>query len=223
MPADRDLRGAKLAGVDLSGADLSNADLSNTDLSNTDLRNADLRNADLSGANLAAAALSGARLHGARGGRAVTVLFGKEAQMIQPLQQALQVGRPVVVALTAARALRLREVTVVNEGDLDCAKSMEVRTGPSADGPWTRVAAFTLRRRADERQTFAAAPDGFSGSKKSIETAIRAAPALAGFVQVVVLDTFPYYGPQFGAQAGGFRFSRVSSVELEGDAWGPAA
>jgi hypothetical protein len=69
------------------------------------------------------------------------VLFGKEAQMIQPslhwgggvptpvrhadMQYALQVNRPVVVALTAARALRLREVTVVNESDLDCAKSME--------------------------------------------------------------------------------------------------
>ena len=154
------------------------------------------------------------------------MLFGKEAQMIQPslhwgggvptpvrhadMQYALQVNRPVVVALTAARALRLREVTVVNESDLYCAKSMEVRTGPSADGPWTRVAAFTLRPRAGERQTFAAAPDGFSGSKKSIETAIRAAPALAGFVQVVVLDTYRHT-------------SRISSVELEGDAWGPAA
>ena len=40
MPADRDLRGAKLAGADLRDADLSGADL---------------RDADLSGAGLAAA------------------------------------------------------------------------------------------------------------------------------------------------------------------------
>ena len=101
----------------------------------------------------------------------------------------------MVVALAAARALRLREVAVVNiYADTNCAKRMEVRTGPSADGPWTPVAAFTAAQ-TRERQTFVAAPD---------------APALAGFVQVVVLDTY-------GGNA------CVDSVALEGDAWGPAA
>ena len=132
----------------------------------------------------------------ARGGRAATV-------QVQPaggkaLRKALQVGSPVVVALAAARALRLREVAVVN-GWVDgypqyCPKRMEVRTGPSADGPWTPVAAFTAAQ-TRERQTFVAAPD---------------APALAGFVQVVVLDTY-----------GGI--PQVNAVALEGDAWGPAA
>ena len=70
------------------------------------------------------------------------------------------------------RALRLREVAVVVSGFLSSgqyygAKRMEVRTGPSADGPWTPVAAFTSAQ-TKERQTFAAAPD---------------APALGWFVQ----------------------------------------
>ena len=187
MPADRDLRGAKLAGADLNNTDLSKTDLSNADLSNADLSNSDLRDADLSGAGLAAAALSGARLQGARGGRAAKV-------QVQPAS-ALKVGSPVVVALAAARALRLREVAVVNiYANTNCAKRMEVRTGPSADGPWTPVAAFTSAQ-TPARQTFAAAPD---------------APALGGFVQVVVLDTY-----------GGRAY--VNEVALEGDAWGPAA
>ena len=113
----------------------------------------------------------------------------------QALYNALKVGSPVVVALAAARALRLREVAVQNySAGNSCPKRMEVRTGPSADGPWTPVAAFTSAQ-TKERQTFAAAPD---------------APALGGFVQVVVLDT---YGDT----------AYVSSVALEGDAWGPAA
>ena len=80
----------------------------------------------------------------------------------------------MVVALTAARALRLSSVAVVNVyDDRDCAKSMEVCTGPAANGPWTSVATFTSAK-TKERQTFAAAPD---------------APALGGFVQVLVHDT----------------------------------
>jgi hypothetical protein len=112
------------------------------------------------------------------------------------LSSALKVGSPVVVALTAARALRLREVAVVNWNVCDSknyAKRMEVRTGPSADGPWTPVAAFTSAQ-THQRQTFPAAPD---------------APTVAGFVQVVVLDTY-------GGNA------NVTSVELVGDAWGPS-
>jgi hypothetical protein len=139
-------------------------------------------------------------LAGARGGRAATV-------QVQPadgeaLSNALKVGKPVVVALTAARALRLRSVAVVNEYDdrretgavKYCAKRMEVCTGPSSDGPWTSVATFTSAQTKDP-QTFAAAPD---------------APALFGFVQVLVHDTY-----------GGNAW--VEKVSLEGEAWGPAA
>jgi hypothetical protein len=113
-----------------------------------------------------------------------------------------QLGKPVVVALTAARALRLRSVAVVNRYDdrsgtgygKYCAKRMEVCTGPSSDGPWTSVATFTSAKIKDP-QTFAAAPD---------------APALGGFVQVLVHDTY-----------GGNVY--VGEVSLEGEAWGPAA
>ena len=108
----------------------------------------------------------------------------------------------MVVALTAARALRLRSVAVVNQHDdrsgtgygKYCAKRMEVFTGPSSDGPWTSVATFTSAKTKDP-QTFAAAPD---------------APALGGFVQVLVHDT---YGDK----------AYVEKVSLEGEAWGPAA
>ena len=110
----------------------------------------------------------------------------------------------MVVALAAARALRLREVAMgisYNAMDIinypkdptNCAKRMQVRTGPSADGPWTPVADFWCQK-TNEQQTFAASPD---------------APALGGFVQVVVLDTY----------GGG---ANVHSVALEGDAWGPS-
>ena len=103
----------------------------------------------------------------------------------------------MVVALTAARALRLRSVAVVNDRsyiDTCCAKRMDVCTGPSSDGPWTSVATFTSDK-TNHRQTFAAAPD---------------APALGGFVQVLVHDTY-------GGEA------YVKEVSLEGEAWGPAA
>ena len=104
----------------------------------------------------------------------------------------------MVVALTAARALRLRSVAVVNRhsdyAQFDCAKRMEVCTGPAANGPWTSVATFTSAKTKD-RQTFPAAPD---------------APALGGFVKVLVRDSY-----------GGNIF--VGEVSLEGEAWGPAA
>jgi hypothetical protein len=108
----------------------------------------------------------------------------------------LKVGQPVVFALTAPRALTLQRVTLCNEngdgsGDEYCAKEMEVQTGPSATGPWTSVVKFTSRQTKQE-QTFAAAPD---------------APLLAGFVQVLVHDTY-------GGQA------YVTSMALEGEGWG---
>jgi hypothetical protein len=202
VPADRDLRQAKLKGAVLEGADLKGVNLSNADLSGADLKGANLSDADLSGANLSDANLTaaeisgarvcGARLAGARGGRAATVQVqpGGKAE----LREGLKVGEPVVVALTAACALRLRSIAVVNAwGDHDCAKRMEVLTGPAASGPWTSVATFTSNRTKD-LQTFAAAPD---------------APALGGFVQVLVHVC--------GNKA------KVTEVSLEGEAWGPAA
>ena len=105
----------------------------------------------------------------------------------------LNVGHPVVMQLTTARALRLRSVTVVNERC--CAKRMEVCTGPAKTGPWTSVATFTSAQ-TKERQTFAAAPD---------------APALGGFVKVLVHDTYV-----------GDKHAYVAEVSLEGEAWGPA-
>ena len=72
-----------------------------------------------------------------------------------------------------------------------CGKAMEVQTGPSATGPWTSVVKFTSRQTKQE-QTFAAAPD---------------APLLAGFVKVLVHDTY-----------GGL--AEVKSMALEGEAWG---
>ena len=68
---------------------------------------------------------------------------------------------------------------------------MEVQTGPSATGPWTSVVKFTSRQTKQE-QTFAAAPD---------------APLLAGFVQILVHDT---YGDE----------AYVRSMALEGKGWG---
>ena len=69
---------------------------------------------------------------------------------------------------------------------------MEVLTGPSPEGPWTSLLAFTVRQTTDQ-QTFVA-PAG--------------TPAITGFVQVVVHDTY-------GGEA------RVQSITLEGEAWGP--
>jgi uncharacterized protein YjbI with pentapeptide repeats len=210
VPADRDMRQAKLKGAELKGADLKSVNLSNADLQAASLSNADLSGADLSGANLrsadlTAAELSGARLcgamlAGARGGRAATVQVQRAGA--KALHDTLKVGSPVVVALTAARALRLRSVAVVNEHDdrsspgygMLCAKRMEVLTGPAASGPWTSVATFTSAKTKDW-QTFAAAPD---------------APALFGFVQVLVHDTYDSN-------------ACVREVSLEGEAWGPAA
>ena len=66
-----------------------------------------------------------------------------------------------------------------------------VLTGPAAEGPWTSVLRFTSANGFQE-QTFAAAEGG---------------PALAGFVKVVVHDTY-------GAEA------FVDRMSLEGEAFG---
>jgi uncharacterized protein YjbI with pentapeptide repeats len=75
VPADRDLREAKLKGVHLSNADLKGVNLSDADLSDADLSGAKLIGADLSGCNLAGATLppwssglmEGVKLAGATG------------------------------------------------------------------------------------------------------------------------------------------------------------
>jgi uncharacterized protein YjbI with pentapeptide repeats len=228
MPADKDLSNAKLRGADLSGCDLSGvnlqgtvlkgvglskcdlssadlsnaklqgavlkgADLSKCDLSGADLTGADLREAKLEGTTLRGATLCAVLLHAAQGARPATKVPVTNAKI-------LRLGKPVVFALTAPRALTLQRVTLqnffVNTGDVcgqdvNCAKEMEVQTGPSATGPWTSVVKFTSRQ-TTQNQTFAAAPD---------------APLLFGFVQVLVHDTY-------GGEA------CVRSMELEGEAWG---
>ena len=70
---------------------------------------------------------------------------------------------------------------------------MEVLTGPAAEGPWTSVLHFTSAQ-TTSRQTFAA---------------VEGAPALTGFVKVVVHNTY-----------GGF--AAVERMSLEGDAFGGA-
>ena len=68
---------------------------------------------------------------------------------------------------------------------------MEVLTGPASEGPWTSVLRFTCAQGKQE-QTFAAADGG---------------PTLAGFVKIVVHDTY-------GSEA------FVRSMSLEGEAFG---
>jgi hypothetical protein len=200
VPADKDLSNAKLKGADLSnaklqGAVLKGADLSKCDLSGADLTGADLREAKLEGTNLRDATLCAALLHAAQGARPATALPVPGSN--GALNGLLKVGKPVVFALTAPRALTLQRVTLCNVGgdgdgnDVYCAKAMGVQTGPSATGPWTSVVKFTSRQTKQE-QTFAAAPD---------------APLLAGFVQVLVHDTY-------GGEA------YVTSMALEGEGWG---
>jgi uncharacterized protein YjbI with pentapeptide repeats len=205
VPADKDLSNAKLKGADLSnaklqGAVLKGADLSKCDLSGADLTGSDLRETKLEGTNLRHATLSAAIMHAAKGARPATTLPvpGCNASNGHLFNGSglLYMGKPVVFALTAPRALTLQRVTVRNlygdgHHDMHCAKAMEVQTGPSATGPWTSVVKFTSRQTTQE-QTFAAAPD---------------APLLAGFVQVLVHDT---YG---GAP-------HVTSMTLEGQGWG---
>jgi uncharacterized protein YjbI with pentapeptide repeats len=65
VPADRDLREAKLKGADLQGADLQAVSLSNADLSVADLKRSNMSISDLSGAKLIGADLSGCNLAGA--------------------------------------------------------------------------------------------------------------------------------------------------------------
>ena len=101
----------------------------------------------------------------------------------------------LVIELTSACctcALRLRAVKIKNQNeDNFTAKGMEVLTGPAAEGPWTSVLHFTSAR-GNKEQTFAAA---------------EGAPTLAGFVKVVVHDT--YKGD-----------ARVNWMSLEGEAFG---
>ncbi len=87
----------------------------------------------------------------------------------------LKVSHPVVFALTTVRVLTLRHVILCNTyKDDNCAKHMEILTGPHKKGPWTSVLKFTSAQ-TDQQQTFAAAPD---------------AMLLSEFVQVVVHDTY---------------------------------
>jgi uncharacterized protein YjbI with pentapeptide repeats len=189
VPADKDLSNAKL-----KGADLSNAKLQGTVLKGADLSKCDLSGADLTGADLSEANLQGTNFRDARGDRPATTL--PVTCPVGKLSSSLKVGKPVVFALTAPRALTLQRVTLCNDygdgqDDQYCPKQMEVQTGPSATGPWTSVVKFTSRQTKQE-QTFAAAPD---------------APLLAGFVQVLVHDTY-------GGQA------NVKRMALEGEGWG---
>jgi uncharacterized protein YjbI with pentapeptide repeats len=187
VPANKDLKNARLKGADLSKCDLSGADLTG----------ADLREAKLEGTTLRDATLCAALLHAAQGARPATTLpVPGPNNNLFTASSSLKVGQPVVFALTAPRALTLQRVTLCSQcgdgqHDSYCAKAMEVQTGPSATGPWTSVVKFTSRHTKQE-QTFAAAPD---------------APLLAGFVQVLVHDT---YG---GAAC-------VTSMALEGEGWG---
>jgi uncharacterized protein YjbI with pentapeptide repeats len=201
------LEGVKLSGAegcvpankDLSNAKLKGADLSKCDLSGADLTGADLREAKLEGTNLNDATLCAAILHAARGARPATLPVTSPSGALCTV---LGVGKPVVFALTTPRALTLRRVIMYNEygdGSYDkthdlhqhCVKEMEVQTGPSATGPWTSAVKFTSRQTKLE-QKFEVAPD---------------APLLAGFVQVLVHET---YG----------RDALVKSMTLEGEAWG---
>jgi hypothetical protein len=191
-----------LSDADLSGADLRSADLQGASLSDADLSGADLRSADLTAAKLSGARLCGAIMAGARGGCEARVQV-KPADGTS-LYSALKVGNnPVVVALTEARALRLRSVAVANKfGNYNCAKHMEVLTGPAACCPWTSVANFTSSM-TKQRQTFPVSPN---------------APALGGFIQVLVHDTYDA-GPDVCAG----RSAYVNELELEGEACGPTA
>ena len=160
------------------------------DLRQANMSEADLADANLDGANLEGAKLAGAKLRGARGGRAASVSVKGQGS----LNNDLKVDKPVVFALRSAHALHLRAVKMENQyDDHDTAKGMEVLTGPAAEGPWTSVLRFT------------------SGKTKSDQAfaAVEGAPALAGFVKVVVHDTY-----------GGY--ASVTSMSLEGDAFGGA-
>ena len=129
-------------------------------------------------------------MQGARGGRHAAVPV---ASPKGELRDFLKVGAPVVMALTACAGLRLASVALTNQFDNNslCARGMEVQTGPSEAGPWTSVLRFTSAQ-TTAPQTFAAPAD---------------APVLAGYVQVLVHDTY-------GGEA------IVKSMELAGTAWG---
>ena len=144
-------------------------------------------------------------MQGARGGRHAAVPV---ASPKGELRDFLKVGAPVVMALTACAGLRLASVALKNNNgresggyrdyggayidcSIHCARCLEVQTGPSEAGPWTSVLRFTSAQ-TTAPQTFAAPAD---------------APVLAGYVQVLVHDTY-------GGEA------IVKSMELAGTAWG---
>jgi len=185
VPADRDLRNAKVKGANLSGCDMEGVNLSSADLEDVNLCGANLEDADLQGT-----VLRGANLQGARRGRAATVDVAQASS--------LRIGTPVVFALSQARALCIESVTLRNQcgdghGNSHCPKRMEIYTAPAATGPWRFVVVLTSAPK--KQQTFTAAPG---------------APLLTGFAQVVVHDTN-------GLTA------QITSMSLQGTAWGPAA
>ena len=163
---------------------MEGVNLGNADLEDVNLSFANLSDADLSDTNLQGTVLSGANLQGARGGRAATVNV--------PESGSFQEGTRKVFALTQARGLCLESVTL---GRCDQSGRMEVHTALAATGPWTYVIAFTFRS-TQEQQTITVAPD---------------APALGGFVQVVVHETH------------GASEMCINEMCLQGTAWGPAA
>jgi hypothetical protein len=156
---------ADLSGANLKGSNMRKSDLGNADLSDCDMSGANLRNSDLTAVALSGARLCGAFMEDARGGRAVTV---------QVRAKNLEVRTPVVQELTVVGSLRLRSVAVRARDPKysDIPMRMEVLTGPTEKGPFTSVLTF-ISAKTEDHQTFAAAPD---------------APALAGFVQVIVHD-----------------------------------
>ena len=193
----KQLHNINLSAADLTATKLVAADLRAANLRGATLEGADLADADMHSADLTGAVLCGAAMQGARGGRdaAVPVASPKGG-----LISHLKVGKPVVMALTACAGLRLASVALTNQfgsesghNASNCAQGMEVQTGPSAAGPWTSVLRFTSAR-TTAPQTLAAPAD---------------APVLAGYVQVLVHDTY-----------GGYAYPRVTSMELAGTAWG---
>jgi hypothetical protein len=168
IPANKDMRYARLQGADLSGGH---------DLSYVDLTNADLRDCNLKQANLHRAVLLGAQ-----GGREETIEAASYASR-RGLWNDLKVDQPIVFSLTVAAALRVRFVVLANMhgptrtcDSNDCVRRFEVFTASQEEGPWSSVTALCASKVAPKvRQTFEVADD---------------AALVAGFVKVVVHDTY---------------------------------
>jgi len=177
--------------------DLCNAKVKGAILSGFDMECVNLSSADLEDVKLCGADLEDADFQG-------TVLCGANLQgarrgraaTVDVVQaSSLRIGAPVVFALTQARALCIDSVTLRNQ----CGNGHGYSHCPkrmeiyTATGPWTSVVVLTSAPK--KQQTFTAAPG---------------APLLTGFVQVVVHDTN-------GLTA------QITSMSLQGTAWGPAA